>query len=575
MGRFCLVPTWARSFGLAVAQHTLFLVVVLGALYLLRRTEARIRYVVAMIGFVKLLLPLFVPGPDLFSTAPPPGDVSVDAVVVEPAALPPQATPSAPQLSLAGALFILWACGALVSLLLPVLHTARLLHRLRLRTTLSPWEHKPEWRPLRVFASPLVSLPLSVGLRCRTVFVPPEWQGWPARTKDVTMYHELAHAARGDSWAQLAQVITRAIYFFHPFVWVLYRLAEDYREMACDDRARQAAQVSAVEYTRQLQQLAGAVLGAEHGSAGVTALLRQRNRLLRRVQYQMEDKAMRKAAQRRALAVVVALALLVFSLSFYCGKKAPQADTGTIKGFVTEAATGTRIAGARIALVGTRLSARTDENGEFAIPDVPPGTYIVEAQAAGYHVHRIEAFAVQGNTVHMLALNLPKSGEPAKQLGTPPVVFVAWDEPPEPIGGFQAIQANLRYPEEVRKAGIEGKVYVIAVIDSNGTVRQAYAQPDTTPAHLLLEKAALEAVSNVAWKPARKEGRPVAVQIGVPVMFKVKGGIPQNFPCSPALQAASRLTMSRQNQSADWRQFSKTWFIPSRPNKPESKEGSW
>ncbi|MBC7186045.1 MAG: TonB family protein [Calditrichaeota bacterium] len=516
---------WARYFGLAVAQNTLFLVLVLAALYLLRRSQARLRYIVAMIGFAKLLLPLFVPGPDLFPIAPPAGDATVGGVVVEQAQLPPQFTPPGPHLSLPGALFILWACGAFVFLMLPMLRTAHLLHRLRARTALPSWQPRPEWRSLRVFASPFVILPLSVGLRCRTVFVPPEWQRWPARTKDVAMYHELAHATRGDGWTQLAQVIARAIYFFHPLVWVLYRLADDYREMACDDSARQAAQVSAVEYTRQLQQLAEVLFGAKHGSVGVTALVRQRNRLLRRVQYQMEGKAMRNATQRRALAVVVALTLLVIPLSFHCGKKAPSPDMGTIKGFVVDAAKGTRMAGARIAVVGTRLSARTDEKGEFTILNVPPGKYILEAQASGYQVERIEGFSVERNTVSMIALNLGTTREPAKQLelGKPPVEFVAWDQPPEPIGGFEAMQANLRYPEEARQAGIEGKVYVIALIDSNGTVRQAYAKPDTAAGHAALEKAALEAVLNSAWKPARKQGQPVAAQITIPVLFKVKG----------------------------------------------------
>ncbi|MFQ5754243.1 MAG: energy transducer TonB, partial [bacterium] len=39
-------------------------------------------------------------------------------------------------------------------------------------------------------------------------------------------------------------------------------------------------------------------------------------------------------------------------------------------------------------------------------------------------------------------------------------VFVPYDEPPYPIGGYAAIQKNLKYPEIARKAGIEGLVII-------------------------------------------------------------------------------------------------------------------
>ena len=41
---------------------------------------------------------------------------------------------------------------------------------------------------------------------------------------------------------------------------------------------------------------------------------------------------------------------------------------------------------------------------------------------------------------------------------------------PEPVGGISAIQKRVVYPEIARRAGIEGKVYVQALIDENGDV---------------------------------------------------------------------------------------------------------
>jgi protein TonB len=49
-------------------------------------------------------------------------------------------------------------------------------------------------------------------------------------------------------------------------------------------------------------------------------------------------------------------------------------------------------------------------------------------------------------------------------------LFVPYDDPPDPIGGFAAIQAKLVYPEIARKAGIEGTVTIQAKISERGEV---------------------------------------------------------------------------------------------------------
>jgi protein TonB len=50
------------------------------------------------------------------------------------------------------------------------------------------------------------------------------------------------------------------------------------------------------------------------------------------------------------------------------------------------------------------------------------------------------------------------------------IIFVPYDEPPTPIGGFAAIQRNLDYPDIARKAGIEGRVIVHVQISEKGDV---------------------------------------------------------------------------------------------------------
>ena len=61
--------------------------------------------------------------------------------------------------------------------------------------------------------------------------------GGAATTEEVEhiLRHELAHLARWDDWANLAQHLVQAAFFFHPAVyWISRRLSLE-REIACDD----------------------------------------------------------------------------------------------------------------------------------------------------------------------------------------------------------------------------------------------------------------------------------------------------------------------------------------------------
>ncbi len=57
----------------------------------------------------------------------------------------------------------------------------------------------------------------------------------PADQLRHILIHELAHIRRHDDWTNLAQKITRAIFFFHPAVWWIDARLSLEREMACDE----------------------------------------------------------------------------------------------------------------------------------------------------------------------------------------------------------------------------------------------------------------------------------------------------------------------------------------------------
>jgi protein TonB len=100
-----------------------------------------------------------------------------------------------------------------------------------------------------------------------------------------------------------------------------------------------------------------------------------------------------------------------------------------------------------------------------------------------------------------------------------PTYFVAVEEMPEPIGGIGAIQQLIEYPEIAKRAGVEGKVYVLAFVDENGNVTNVRLIKGIGAG---CDEAALDAVRKTKFKPGKQRGTPVKVQVSIPIVFKLQ-----------------------------------------------------
>ena len=99
-----------------------------------------------------------------------------------------------------------------------------------------------------------------------------------------------------------------------------------------------------------------------------------------------------------------------------------------------------------------------------------------------------------------------------------PVYFVAVEEMPEPLGGISGIQKRIVYPEIAKRAGVEGKVLVLAFVDESGNVTKAEVIKGIG---LGCDEAAINAIVQTKFKPGIQRGKPVKVQVTIPVTFKL------------------------------------------------------
>ncbi len=114
----------------------------------------------------------------------------------------------------------------------------------------------------------------------------------------------------------------------------------------------------------------------------------------------------------------------------------------------------------------------------------------------------------------------PPKPPPVKELGDEDEdEFVPVEDPPEIIGGMNAIMKNLVYPDLAVRAGIEGTVTVLAYVNKEGVVTRTTVLRGIGGG---CDEAAMEAVKKVRFKPAEQRGKPVNVKVSVPVKFRLK-----------------------------------------------------
>jgi protein TonB len=98
-------------------------------------------------------------------------------------------------------------------------------------------------------------------------------------------------------------------------------------------------------------------------------------------------------------------------------------------------------------------------------------------------------------------------------------IFKVVEELPTPVGGMKAIQERLFYPEFAKKIGIEGRVVIAAVVDENENVIKTKVLKSIFPD---LDNIACKAVSETKFFPGKQRGKPVKVEVKIPVNFKLK-----------------------------------------------------
>lgn len=206
----------------------------------------------------------------------------------------------------------------------------------------------------------------------------------------------------------------------------------------------------------------------------------------------------RKYTRYVEVSLIITLALLIIAFKFF-----PKIEAGEKQVQVVQE------------LVNVEDIAKTKQENR---PPPPPKPPIPIESPSDNVLDDIEIGSTEIDLTQQIEAPPPPPKEEKKIVEEDIQYFEVVEEMPEPIGGIEAIQKKIVYPEIAKRAGVEGKVYILAYVDENGNVTKTEVLKGIGAG---CDEAAEKAVRETKFKPGKQRGKPVRVKVAVPIIFKL------------------------------------------------------
>ena len=328
--------------------------------------------------------------------------------------------------------------------------------------------------------------------------------------------HERLHAAQGHSWDRLAVQLVCCLLWFDPFVWLYGRDLREVHEYLADEAVLQ--QGGEGEYKSYLRLLYCQITGMQYvpivNSFHFSTI---KNRIT------MMKQPKSHKGWVKALAALPVAALLLFA---NCKNQEPAQEQAVIPDgryevspFIETYRDGQLVEREFMGIIIPLDS--VGEHKEFAD----------SAEAVRFNVNIHETVAKSSRVTAMM--NLDDSTVKWYQ--------VAWNDEEEMLdwfskedngpfslaeypGGFEAMAAyiskSIVYPEKAKADGVEGKVFVQFVVDTDGSIAEATVLRGVGGE---CDAEALRVVKSMPkWQPATFKGKPARSKYVMPINYTLK-----------------------------------------------------
>jgi TonB family protein len=376
--------------------------------------------------------------------------------------------------------------------------------------------------------SPL-AMPLTWGIFRPVIVLPSAAEHWSEDRRRIVLSHELSHIARHDWPMQICAELARAIYWFHPLVWLAAARLRQESERACDDAVLLSG-IAPSQYASQLLDLARTLENPGRAWSTALAIARPSN-LERRFAAMLNP-----SVNRRRLSLKAKFLIPFFALCFLLPLAALRLPAQNLTGKTTGAIhdpSGTGVANATVIMsnheANTIDMTTSDREGNFAFKALPAGNYELQVLKPGFETYRVpqvsldagrdfsETFTLQVGAITERVMVVPENS-------TKPVTVekISGKLSRLSIGGnIQASKLITKiqpiYPESAKSAGVQGTVVLHAIIGMDGKplslrIMNSQVEPE-------LARSAVEAVTQWRYTPTLLNGEPIEVDTTITVIY--------------------------------------------------------
>lgn len=346
----------------------------------------------------------------------------------------------------------------------------------------------------------------------------------------AALLHEAAHVERRDPLRDGGLRVVLAAFWFYPPASLIVRRLRGTAEIACDERAL-ARGATAPDLA---QALASAIRLAAHGMprAASACMAASSPRSLLQDRFQRLDQPPRTIMNRHRIALVaagllVAISALVPSRVLAAGDAVLESLRAPALPFSSEAA---GLAQGDELVVGVEIDVRADGAAAGGIA-LPPGLAPDDArelEAVVREIVKSARFSGSGRTfveivwpvssrgmVGAGAAVIEKGASGVRAVIRPPVILGQAVTPPQ-----LAKKVEPSIPDAIVGKSISGAVIIETIVDADGTIASARILRGL-PEHPEVEAAALEAVRQWIYEPARLGDQPVPASLVIRIMYEL------------------------------------------------------
>lgn len=347
-------------------------------------------------------------------------------------------------------------------------------------------------------------------------------QTFTEEQKLQVLHHELVHIRQWHSLDIIFLELVQVVFWFHPSVYLLKKDLQQTHEYLAD-----AGVVQKHSRETYVQLMVAQVFQSSDLSLiNPFSQFKTKNRIMMLQKLKYTKPAIWKIALSLPL---VALLVLIYSCDKETAELSPDAKAGTSIKSYQEIVSKHKQKYPNLS-IGTIVY-----NQKVGSPKIENIKVVVENVSNESDKRMIEQELNQAistltvQDLEKLDLILPPPPPPADEssmLPPPPpprIVYPAVEIQPQPAGGMaglmQFMNDNIRYPQEARKKGVEGKVFIQFVVDTDGSISDVEVLKGI--GYGCDEEAVRVLKAMHAWKPGMQKGEPVNVRMSMPINFKL------------------------------------------------------